>query len=104
MASGAVSRQEVLGLYRHLLRHGRQFADYNFRLRCKGGVFHLVPTNTHFTALFCCRKYAERKVRDAFREKRFLSDPQRIHAEYTYGLEQLQLLKRQVQTTALVVQ
>jgi hypothetical protein len=31
MASSAVSRLEVLGLYRQLLRHGRRFSDYNFR-------------------------------------------------------------------------
>ena len=35
-------------------------------------------------------------MRDAFREKRFLADPQRIYKEYAFGIEQLQLLKRQV--------
>lgn len=43
-----------------------------------------------------CRKYSERRIRDAFRENKFLTDPQQIHKQYTHGLEQLQMLHRQV--------
>ena len=35
-------------------------------------------------------------MRDAFKEKKFLTDPELIHKEYTYGVEQLQILQRQV--------
>ena len=35
-------------------------------------------------------------MRDAFREKSFLTDPEQIYKEYTFGMEQLQMLHRQV--------
>ena len=35
-------------------------------------------------------------MRDAFKEKKFLTNPELIHKEYTYGVEQLQILRRQV--------
>lgn len=79
MAS-AVSRVQVKSLYRQLLRQSRLFADFNFR------------------------KYAERRVRDAFKEKKFLTDPELIHKEYTHGTEQLHMLHRQVQLSQMFAQ
>ncbi len=42
------------------------------------------------------RKYAERRVRDYFRETRTLADSAAIEKEYNYGLGSLEMLKRQV--------
>ena len=42
------------------------------------------------------RKYAERRIRDYFKEKKYLKDAASIDKEYQKGLEMLQMLKRQV--------
>lgn len=49
-----------------------------------------------YSFLFTSRSYTLRRVRDYFREKRTISDPQLISKEYTFGLEQLEMLQRQV--------
>lgn len=45
---------------------------------------------------YCHRMYALRRVRDAFKEKKLLSDPDSIKDEYEKGLQSLEMLKRQV--------
>lgn len=42
------------------------------------------------------RKYALRRVKDYFRETRSFTDSVAIEREYSYGLESLNMLKRQV--------
>ncbi|KAJ8772995.1 hypothetical protein K2173_028172 [Erythroxylum novogranatense] len=71
MVSGGVSRAQILGLYRSLLRTARQFTDYNIR------------------------EYTKRRAADGFRENRDLTDPSSISAAYSDGIAQLQVAKRQ---------
>ena len=44
---------------------------------------------------FDFRRYALRRVRDYFKEKKALADPPQIEQEYQYGLQTLEMLKRQ---------
>lgn len=66
------SKSKVLFLYRRLLKEGRQFDNYNYR------------------------NYAVRRIKDAFRENRNLSDAGQIDAWVKKGEENLEILKRQV--------
>ncbi|KUI64923.1 hypothetical protein VM1G_00497 [Cytospora mali] len=63
------SPQQVLSLYRQLLRQGEQFASYNFR------------------------EYAKRRTRDAFRENKSIQDPRQIQELVQKGLKELQMMK-----------
>ena len=65
------SRQEILGLFRSLLRVARSFPDYNIR------------------------EYTKRRTIDAFRQNRNLSDPNLISSAYNDGKSQLAVAKRQ---------
>jgi len=67
----ATSRTAILSLYRSLLRAGGQFSQYNFR------------------------EYARRRTRDAFREHKTETDPQRIQDLVSKGINDLQMMKRQ---------
>ncbi|KAF2312838.1 hypothetical protein GH714_040888 [Hevea brasiliensis] len=58
-SSSAISRAEILSLYRSLLRTARQFCDYNIR------------------------EYTKRRIIDAFCENRNLSDPSTIYAAFS---------------------
>ncbi|KAG6761232.1 hypothetical protein POTOM_034439 [Populus tomentosa] len=71
MASAAISRGEILYLYRSLLRTARQFCDYNIR------------------------EYAKRRTIDAFRQNQDLTDSLAISAAYSDGKTQLDVAKRQ---------
>ncbi len=42
------------------------------------------------------RQYALRRTRDYFREKKALTDVQEIRKEFQFGLQQLEMLRRQV--------
>ena len=42
-------------------------------------------------------------MRDAFKETKFLTDPQLIHDKYTFGLDQLQMLQRQVRPRPICI-
>lgn len=42
-------------------------------------------------------------MRDAFKEKKFLTDPELIQKEYKFGKEQLQMLHRQVPIAAIII-
>ncbi|XP_064402243.1 LYR motif-containing protein 4B-like [Halichondria panicea] len=67
----SVAPRQVLTLYRKLLRQSSQFSSFNYR------------------------KYALRRVKDYFRETRSFTDSVAIEREYSYGLESLNMLKRQ---------
>ncbi|KAK6185244.1 hypothetical protein SNE40_007518 [Patella caerulea] len=68
----ASTRNQVLSLYKHLLKEGQQLSDYNFR------------------------SYARRRVRDAFHENKTETDPQKIQKLIGKAVENLDILKRQV--------
>lgn len=42
-------------------------------------------------------------MRDAFKEKKLLTDPELIQKEYKFGKEQLQMLHRQVPIASIVI-
>ena len=67
----ATSRTAVLSLYRNLLRTGSHFSQYGFR------------------------EYARRRTRDAFREHKAETDPQRTEDLVRRGINELQMMKRQ---------
>lgn len=65
------TRQSVLSLYRSLLRTASQFTDFNFRM------------------------YARRRVRTQFRENVGLQDAGQLRNLFTFGRDQLAMLRRQ---------
>ena len=67
----AVTRTQALGLYRQMLRAGRSFEAYNFR------------------------EYALRRVREDFHSSRSIADVAQARAAYDFGVQQLELIKRQ---------
>ncbi|OSX68337.1 hypothetical protein BU14_2978s0001 [Porphyra umbilicalis] len=67
-AAAAVSRTDIVRLYRALLTAGRGFADYNFRA------------------------HARRRVVETFREER---DPGSVAEAYAFGVNQLGVVRRQ---------
>ncbi|KXJ71126.1 LYR motif-containing protein 4 [Aedes albopictus] len=69
--SSAAHKMKVLSLYRQLLRESQKFSSYNFR------------------------NYALRRVRDAFRENKALTDSSKIQAEMEYARKNLDIIKRQ---------
>ncbi|XP_045782736.1 LYR motif-containing protein 4B [Maniola jurtina] len=85
MASG-IPKIQILSLYKSLLKESNKFNNYNFRA------------------------YALRRVRDAFKENKFLTDPKLVKKEFEYGKENLAIVKRQVvigdmyQTEKLVIE
>lgn len=70
-ANMSTSRTGILSLYRNLLRTGGRFSQYGFR------------------------EYARRRTRDAFREHKTETDPQRIQDLVNRGISELQMMKRQ---------
>jgi hypothetical protein len=70
-ANISVSRTAILSLYRNLLRTGSRFSQYGFR------------------------EYARRRTKDAFREHKSETDPQRIQDLVNRGISELQMMKRQ---------
>lgn len=70
-SSASASRAAILSLYRNLLKTGNQFSQYSFR------------------------QYARRKTRDAFREYKHETDPQRIQELVSRGISELRMMKRQ---------
>jgi len=67
----STSRSAILSLYRNLLRQGNQYSQYNFR------------------------EYARRRTRDAFRQHKDETDPQRVQEFVSQGINELQMMKRQ---------
>ncbi|KAL0809858.1 hypothetical protein ABMA28_011345 [Loxostege sticticalis] len=70
MSSG-VSKTQILSMYKLLMRESQKFANYNFR------------------------SYALRRVRDAFKENKSLSEPKAIKKEFEYAKENLNIIRRQ---------
>ncbi|KAG8037385.1 hypothetical protein G9C98_005595 [Cotesia typhae] len=66
------SRDAVLKLYRNLIRESKKWSSYNYR------------------------EYALRKVRHEFQESKTLQDDKLIADCYKKGLENLEIIKRQV--------
>ncbi|XP_047038462.1 LYR motif-containing protein 4B [Helicoverpa zea] len=71
MSSG-VTKQQILSMYRVLLREADKFPNYNFRA------------------------YALRRVKNAFRDNKTLTDPKLIKKQYDFATENLAVIKRQV--------
>ncbi|XP_045457732.1 LYR motif-containing protein 4B [Melitaea cinxia] len=70
--AATIPKSQILSLYKSLLKESHKFANYNFR------------------------SYALRRVRDAFKENKSLSDPKSIKKEFEYGKNNLEIIKRQV--------
>ncbi|XP_063835733.1 LYR motif-containing protein 4B [Ostrinia nubilalis] len=71
MSSG-VTKMQILSMYKLLMRESQKFPNYNFR------------------------SYALRKVQDAFRANKTLSDPKLVKKEFDYAKENLGIIRRQV--------
>jgi len=65
------SRNQVLKLYKSLIRESQKFASYNFR------------------------SYAVRRVKDAFRENRNVTDSEILHNKLAEAHKNLEIVKRQ---------
>ncbi|ENN72790.1 LYR motif-containing protein 4 [Dendroctonus ponderosae] len=65
------SKKELLKLYKSLIRESQKFASYNFR------------------------NYAIRRVNDAFRENRSLSDHEELKNKIAEGYKSLETIRRQ---------
>ncbi|CAG9794269.1 unnamed protein product [Diatraea saccharalis] len=70
--TSSVSKMQVLSLYKLLMREAQKFPSYNFR------------------------SYALRRVKDAFKENKSLTDQKIINKEYDFGIENLVIIRRQV--------
>jgi len=70
MASNQL-RTNVLSLYRNLLKNSQRFADYNYRM------------------------YAKKRVRDAFRTNKNLTDSTQIQERIKFGQDNLKVIERQ---------
>uniref|UniRef100_A0A182NLE4 Complex 1 LYR protein domain-containing protein n=1 Tax=Anopheles dirus TaxID=7168 RepID=A0A182NLE4_9DIPT len=64
-------KMKVLSLYKQLLRASEKFDSYNYRM------------------------YALRRIRDAFRENKALTDNGSIASELSYAQKNLDIIKRQ---------
>ncbi|XP_055706624.1 LYR motif-containing protein 4 [Phlebotomus papatasi] len=65
------SKSKVLSLYKTMLRESQKFSSYNYR------------------------EYARRRIKDAFRDNKDLSDAQSIQNQLKYADENLQVIRRQ---------
>ncbi|GAB0092310.1 Protein bcn92 [Sergentomyia squamirostris] len=65
------TKTKVLSLYKTMLRESQKFPSYNYR------------------------EYAVRRIRDAFRENRNLSDSTTMENHVKYAKESLQIIRRQ---------
>lgn len=63
---------EVLQLYRQMLRVGKSFSSYNYRM------------------------YATRRIKDAFKENKNITDPEKIKSLIMKAQDSLEIMKRQV--------
>lgn len=64
--------REVLQLYREMLRVGKSFSSYNYRM------------------------YATRRIKDAFKENKNITDPEKIKSLIMKAQDSLEIMKRQV--------
>ncbi|XP_050311566.1 LYR motif-containing protein 4 [Anthonomus grandis grandis] len=81
-----VPKSQILSLYKSLLKESQKFSSYNFR------------------------SYAVRKVRDAFRENKGVTDSHVLNNKLEEAYKSLELIKRQAlisqmyQTDKLVIE
>ncbi|XP_015172751.1 PREDICTED: protein bcn92 [Polistes dominula] len=68
----ACTRNQILNLYRNLIRESKKWNTYNFRM------------------------YALRKIRQEFQQNKTLQDEKEIEQFFQKGQEALELIKRQV--------
>ncbi|XP_026465475.1 LYR motif-containing protein 4-like [Ctenocephalides felis] len=66
-----MSKMEILKLYKMILRESQKISAYNYRM------------------------YAIRRVRDAFRENKNLTDKKSIDLQLQFGAKNLEIIKRQ---------
>ncbi|KAG5851084.1 LYR motif-containing protein 4A-like [Anguilla anguilla] len=66
------SKSQVLSLYRMLMKESKKFPSYNYRT------------------------YALRRIRDAFRENRTVSDPKAVETLLNRAWDSLAVIQRQV--------
>ncbi|XP_074615808.1 LYR motif-containing protein 4-like isoform X2 [Acropora palmata] len=64
--------REVLQLYRQMLRVGKSFSSYNYRM------------------------YATRRIKDAFKENKNITDPEKIKSLIMKAQDSLEIMKRQI--------
>ncbi|XP_004926782.1 LYR motif-containing protein 4 [Bombyx mandarina] len=69
--SGAIPKIQILSLYKLLLRESQKFPNYNFRA------------------------YALRRIRDAFKDNKNVSDVKIVKKEFEFGKENLNVIRRQ---------
>lgn len=72
-----VDSKQVLRLYKQLLNKAYKFDNYNFR------------------------EYSKRRVHDAFKEHKYLTDEEQINRFYNEGIDNLALLTRQTTISQL---
>ncbi|XP_012253587.2 protein bcn92 isoform X2 [Athalia rosae] len=68
----AVTREAIIGLYRNMIRQSKKWNSYNYRT------------------------YALRKIRHEFRENKTLKDQEKIKDTFQFGVQNLEVIKRQV--------
>ncbi|XP_067144822.1 LYR motif-containing protein 4B-like [Centruroides vittatus] len=68
----AAARSEVISLYKQLLKESQQFSNFIYR------------------------SYALRRIKDAFRQNKNETDPEKLKDLISYGKENLEIIKRQV--------
>ncbi|XP_072937576.1 LYR motif-containing protein 4 homolog [Epargyreus clarus] len=67
-----ITKNQVLALYKSMLRESQKFPNYNFRA------------------------YALRRIKDAFKASKTLTDPKIIKKEFEFAQQNFALIKRQV--------
>jgi hypothetical protein len=87
----AVTRMEILKLYKQLLRESSKFSSYNFRYFNSFSV-----TSKKSNLNFINREYAFMRVKDAFRENKNLTDATTVEKQVAKGYKNLNIIKRQV--------
>ncbi|KAM3956221.1 LYR motif-containing protein bcn92 [Aphomia sociella] len=71
MSSG-VTKLQILSVYKTLIRESQKFPNYNFR------------------------SYALRRVRDAFKDAKNITDPKLIKKQFDFAKENVAMVRRQV--------
>lgn len=96
--AGSVGKNQILSIYKQLLRESQKFDSYNFRWvpmneHIFGYPFGLFIKNIHF---YSNRNYALRRIRDAFKENKSLSHLEQVNKQFKFANENLDVIKRQV--------
>ncbi|CAG9134181.1 hypothetical protein JYU34_000889 [Plutella xylostella] len=66
------TRTQILKLYKEMLRESQKFSNYNYRC------------------------YAFRRIQDAFKDSKGLTDQKIIRKEMEYAIENLAVIRRQI--------